>query len=243
MKNIPLTILLLTICLSGFCQDKREQVLAELTALSGKYRNASVLAFDVKYRYATEDNPGVYLDSLQGHYQINGSSFFYEIDKTQTLFNGQYVLVIYKEDSLIYLSKPSENLLSANPAVLLDSVIASKEVKYAFEENKHTKKIILAFKNDPQYKRITYEINKKSGYLSRVTQVVNSAQMYDPEMAAPINKEGNFSIVEVVFDHYEKGKFDNSIFDLEHYVKKQDNAYVARSPYQSYKVFLATPNL
>lgn len=243
MKNISLTVLLIALGLSGYCQDKRSLVIAELKALSEKYRSTPQLSFDIKYRYAAENNPAVYLDSLQGKYKINGSSFFYEIDKTQTIFNGQYVLVVYEEDSLIYLSKPSENLLSANPVSLLDSVIANKELSYEMEENRHTKKITLEFKNDPQYKRVTYEINKKSGYLSKLTQVVNSAQMYDPEMMDSVSEEGNFSIVEAFFDHYEKGRFDNSLFDVERYVKKQDAAYIPVSPYQSYKVFLASPNL
>jgi hypothetical protein len=244
MKN-PLTFLLM-LCMSvhGFAQDVKSKIVGELRTIAEKYQNTVGLSFDILYKYAQEESPSIFLDSLKGQYILNGKRFTYTIDQTQTFFDGEYVLVIYKDDSLMYLSKPlQQEAIVSSPFMMLDSLLKKNNLQCTWEEKGNVKNAMLFFPDDPQIKSITYEIDKTSGYLNKIIQVVNSAQLYDPQIAASLSDQHRFSIVEMVFDNYAKNSSNDALFNLNQYVKKEGADFKAQFPYQSYKVFLANPNL
>ena len=228
----------------GFAQDAKNKVVEELKAVAVKYQNSTGLSFDVMYRYAQEESPSLFLDSLKGKYTLNGKRFAYAIDQTETFFDGEYILVIYKDDSLMYLSKPlQQEAIVSSPFMMLDSLLKKNNLQFTWEERENVKNATLLFPGDPQIKSITYEIDKTSGYLNKIIQVVNSAQLYDPQVAASLVDQHRFSLVEMIFENYSKSDSDSDLFNLKQYVKKEGTAYKPQFPYQSYKVFLADPNL
>jgi hypothetical protein len=244
MKNLLIFLLMPWLFVHGFAQDAKNKVVEELRTVAAKYQNSTSLSFNVMYRYAQEESPSVFLDSLKGQFTLNGKRFAYTIDQTQTFFDGEYVLVIYKDDSLMYLSKPlQQETIVSSPFMMLDSLLKKNNLQCTWEEKENVKNATLFFPGDSQIKSITYEIDKTSGYLNKIVQVVNSAQLYDPEVAASLADQHRFSIVEMIFNNYAKNSSGNDLFNLKQYVKKEGAVYRAQFPYQSYKVFLANPNL
>lgn len=242
MKNIGLIVLFLISSFLSKSQDQKERVKAALNKVTEQYRNTPLLSYNVEYRYSSEEHPEAILDSLEGTFKSDGNKFLSVIDQTKTVFDGEYVVVIYSQDSVIYLSKPP-GTLNGNPVALLDSASKTREIEYLITENKKLKILTLNFHNDPQYKQIRYEIDNKTGWILSVTQLVNQALLYDKEVNSTMVTEGKYGIVQMIFSHYENKKFTKDIFNTGYYVKKEGVEYKAQPPYNSCKVFLGSSNL
>ena len=106
MKNLLFIVIALLLKMFSYSQDAKEEAIAALKKMGDQYRNSGYLSFDVKYRYASEEEPEKYLDSLEGNFKLNGSNFWYMLDNTSAMYNGQYAVAVYPQDNIIYLSKP-----------------------------------------------------------------------------------------------------------------------------------------
>lgn len=242
MKNLLVAFALL-LCANVNAQDVKSKVLKELASLTVRYQQAESLSFDVVYKYSSENAPQDIIETLRGNCKIKGRKSFYSIDQTQSVFDGAVAAIIYREDSLIYLSRPSSSLHAFTPVQVMDSMLSKQNVTYNLEEQKRTKRITLGFNGDDKFKEVIYEIDKSSGYLSKITQVVNHRLMYESENTAPVGSTNEYSIVETVFENYSTKNIGDEVFAIANYVRKENKDYVAVSPYNHYRVFLATPNL
>ena len=154
------------------------------------------------------------------------------------------VEVLYKTDSIMYLAKPSASTQSANPFAVMDSFLSQKDqFTCRLVEEKSEDKIIVEFANAQPYKRLEYFINKKTGYINRMVMLVRSEEMYEQSARPQPTAEPSFSIVEMKFSNYRAKGLDEKDFDLGKYFKKEESGYVTLPPYNSYKIFIGTPNL
>jgi hypothetical protein len=242
MKTLGLITAFMMIGMLAISQDQKERVLEALISTLDQYRNTPLLSYNVEYRYSTEDQPNTYLDSLTGSFKSDGNKFLSEINQIKTVFDGEFVVIIYPEDSVIYLSKPP-GMLNGNPAALFDSSFINRNIQYLITETRDLKILTLNFIDDPQYKQIKYEIDKKSGWIVSVTQKVNQALLFDKEIAATMISDDKYGLVKINFSQYEKSKFDKEVFNYGFYVRKEGAEYKAQPPFDLYKVFLGSSNL
>lgn len=244
-------IVLIAILLSGtlnnvmYGQDNaKEKVIEELKAVSGRFSNTRGVSFDINYKYSDEEKPAVYLDSLNGSFKINGNKYWYTMAETEGIGNGEFTILLFKEDKIMYLTKPSTMSVSQNPLAMIDSFLAARPgVKYSIENEKKQKRIMLDFEENSRYKRIEYDIDAASGFLTRMTCIVKATEMYDASVKPQIEDNSKYVIVEATFKNYKETSFADSLFDTAKYFKKEGEEYIALPPYESYKVFLGTNTL
>ena len=245
MKRILVWILALFPALELFAQVQANPGAVEaLRALTIAYRDADYLSFDMTYYYAEEKSPKVYLDSMRGSFKMKGNRYWYSMANTESLRRDDFIVTVFNEDRIIYLSKPSPDMAGVNPVAMLDSFLSGSQF-YSFDlqEDKKEKKLTIHFKDDLPYKKIEYVIDRKTGFISRMTSLVRSDQLADPSISLEPGTTKTYSIVEAVFEHYRLKSFDESAFDTTRYFRKEGKDYVALPPYDAYKIFLGSPNL
>lgn len=233
------------IFIPSFAQnDAKEKALAALKKLSDKYKSSPYLSFDMTYRYADNDRPGKYLDSLKGSFMLNEEEYIYDLDNTEMINTKNYSITLFKEDKIMYLKKTSGEVPAANPVLMLDSFFQhNRNMECAISDADGDEKITLMFQPGLSYRKMEYYINRKTGYIEKAICVVDAKQMYDPAVQNNVHPVATESIIEVFFGHYQTGQFGKDAFDTSKYFKKEGDEYVAVAPYNAYKIFLGTPNL
>ena len=223
---------------------ERENVISELRATSEKYRNSQYLSFDINYRYFKEHEPGVYLDSLNGSFKLKGKSYWYELDNTEAIGDADLMVMLFKEDKIMYLTRPSTYSMSQNPVAMIDSFLAERaDIKYRIIRERDKKTLILDFEDGAAYKSIKYDIDGATGFLSKMTCVVKASEMYDASVKSQVEESDVYVVVEASFKNYRQTGFNESQFNTAKYFKKEGEEYVALPPYETYKVFLGTNTL
>jgi hypothetical protein len=224
-------------------EDMRQKVSLELKKLAEKYKQPGTVSFDILYRYAAENKPLEILDSLSGSFKIHGQQYWYRLAETEAAGNSNILMMLFKEDGVMYLSKPHSSALHSNPLALIDSLATDKQIAGCNMITRNGSiQIILSCRPGMAYKKIEYDIDVKTGLLSKMISTVQAKQLYDPSVKDKVS-EGTFAIIEASFTNYNQGKFDEKDFDLTRYFKKQGNDFVTVPPYDSYKIFLGSPNL
>jgi hypothetical protein len=222
----------------------KDSCLKMMKEMVDRYRETSYLSFDVTYRYAAEGNPGTYLDSLRGNYRLNGNDYWYSLDSTEvTSYQGTCVL-LFKEDHIMYLVPLNARKKNVDFLAALDSLLQHLGATApVLKEDGEVKKILLTFAGRSPIKSIEYSIDKRSGYISRIRQIVKSDQLYDPSVRGRIEGGIPYAIVDMDFSNYHSGAFGERQLDTAQYFKKEGKQYVSVAPYEEYKIFLGAPNL
>jgi hypothetical protein len=212
--------------------------------IADHYRNAGNLSFDVTYKYAAESDPGKWLDSMSGNFKMNNSSYWYMLDSTEAMGTRDYALILFREDRVMYLSRPTSQTQSANPLTQFDSlVLKDNRVKASLAEEGSQELVTLEFQPGLVYKRITYYIDRKTYFLTRMISMVRSDQLYEKSVRPMIKGTDSYVIVETDYNHYQRGGFTEGDLDTGRYFKKVGGDYTAVPPYDSYKILLASSNL
>jgi hypothetical protein len=246
MKYTIITLVLASgIIVNGYSQESdREKVITELKTISDRYQGKRSLSFDISYRYANEQQPGVFLDSISGSFKINGKNYWYVLDNTEAIGDSQYLIMLFKEDRIMYLTKPSSFTLMQNPLSLIDSyLVARADIRYTISSQKKEKKISLDFGDNGKYRKIEYTIDLASGFMTKMTCVVRASEMYDATVKPQVEDASVYVQVEAVFKNYKENGFAEGFFNTAKYFKKNGEEYIALPPYETYKVFLGTNTL
>ena len=99
----------------SFAQEqKTDKAIQVFDALKQAYQIAQGVSFNVKYTYTNETRPNDVLDSLSGKFEISHDNYRYLLDSTETIHNNKYTIILFREDKIMYLTKPSL-AVSANP--------------------------------------------------------------------------------------------------------------------------------
>jgi len=222
----------------------KDSCLGAMKEMVERYRGSSYLSFDVTYRYAAESNPGLYLDSLHGSYRLNGNDYWYSLDSTEVVSYQGTCVLLFKEDHIMYLVPPNSRKKEVDFMVALDSLLLHPGgMAPVLREEGDVRKVLLTFEGRPVCKSIEYSIDKRSGYITRIRQVVKSDQLYDPSVRGRIEGEIPYAVVDMDFSNYRSGAFGDRQLDTAQYFKKEGQQYVSVAPYDEYKIFLGAPNL
>jgi len=251
-----LTILIALMLWAGGVSAQQDTAARAIRLLGERYLHAPQLSFDVEYRYASEAEPGIWLDSLHGSFKMDGARYWYLLDSTEMLCGDKYVVVLYREDKVMYLSTAAAAPAVANPLAVLDSFLVKKQgLHYSLTSSAQQTIITIYF--DPStnpaqaasassgqaYKKIEYYIDNNTRLLIKMISVVKSEQLYDPAVRKQVSGENSYAIIETLFRNYREKSFDGQLFNTAHYFKKEATGFVTVAPYTNYKIFLGKPGL
>jgi hypothetical protein len=226
-----------------YAQDEKKQALGLLQQLAATFKNTAQLSFDVQYKYAAEEAPAVYLDSLNGHFKLSGNRYWYDLDNTEAICTSDYLIMLFREDNVMYLARPTATGIN-NPVALIDSFLLNNaNITCHLTGNKQWNIISLTFPASYPCRKMEYYIDKETGWLVKTVNVVRSEELYEPAARSLIEGAITYAIVEAWYTNYRKDGFDNHVFDNDRYFKKQGMEYVTVAPFDTYKIFLGTPNL
>lgn len=215
-----------------------------MRALIGRYTGQPSLRFSVTYRYAAEDRPDLYLDSLKGSFELSGDRYRYELAGTEYIGTKDLSLILFKEDKLIFLARPAATPVMNNPLSLMDSLLWKNDsIGCRVEETADQQKVIFSFPPGKSIKRMQYWVDKRSGMMTRMINTIDSRQLYDPSVQSLVKGVNSYVNVEVELTDYRRNAFAGEELEAGHYFKKEGNQYVAVAPYETYKIFLSTPDL
>jgi hypothetical protein len=208
-----------------------------------RYRESKYLSFNVTYKYASEQEPENYLDSLTGNYKLNGSNYWYSLDNTEVIGSKDYSVLLFKEDHVMYLAPPASRGRMDFLASLDSFLVNRDNITPSLQEEEGQKKLLLSFGKGSPCKSIEYSIDKGSGYITRIREIVRAGQLYDPAARSKVDSDTAYAIIEMNFSDYRSGSFDDKLLDTDNYFRKEGQQYVTVAPYDSYKIFLGAPNL
>jgi hypothetical protein len=242
-----LIIFLTALPFYGHAQTNRDTALIVLENLMNKYHNTDYLSFDQEYTYMEDSKPNLVLDSMRGNVQMNKGNYHLILGNTETIHNDRYNVILFKDDSLIYISKPSVGKIMANPIGILDSMlIKEKSIDISVVQKRKLEIVVLNFPDGMGYKTAEFIVDEKTGYLLHVKYRVNALQMLDPASkiaAANTSLANEWGTVQSRYYKYAKGTFDDNEFDEKKYFIKDGTEFKPTGTYKQYKIFLASPGL
>lgn len=217
-------------------QGVKRQTLDAMQKLAERYRSNEGIGFDIQYRYSMEQTPGLYLDSLKGECKMSGNQYWYQMDNTESIRTNDFVIMLFREDSLMYLNKPNDVAEMVNPVAMMDSLLNhSGNIDCRITEHPGYTSLFMDFKVRSAYKSLEYQVDRQSGLLLKIVSVVRAEQLGYETPA--------YAIVETSFTNYRQGGIDHKLFKAENYFRKEGNEYVTVAPYSSYRIFLGSTGM
>jgi hypothetical protein len=230
----------------AFAQGGQARIKDLLVKAQQAYYKTPYLSFRVKYLYANEGQNSGHLDSLTGQVQMDKDRCRLTIDGTETVITPTYAIQVIKEDKAIYLSKahPAGVL---DPVSMLDSVFAHMDgVKAEIGKEEGSDVVTLEFPPGQTYSRIRMIIDGQTGFFRQISYSLRTAGLVAPEQIerpghpAPYREKGQ---VDIVFSHYEHGRFGDELFRESNFFNKTAGRFEAAGQYKDYQIFLASSNL
>ncbi|HTB51798.1 MAG TPA: hypothetical protein VK718_03410 [Ferruginibacter sp.] len=243
-SRVSLIIILLMFPFIVQAQANKDSAINLFRETSNKYNGMHYLSFRMDYSYRNDANPKVLLDSLMGEVMVNGDNCHIILGNTETIRNNDYNIMLFKEDTLMYISKPK--IITLNPITILNNLItqlSNEDVSLVIKRSLGIITINFPIGND--YKKIEFFINLKSGYLIKVRYIVKATQLINEEDRPLADKDiqNEWAIVECNYDNYKVGAFNDSEFDVKKYFIKDGKEYKPTEAYKQYKIFIASPGL
>lgn len=217
----------------------------EMKSLQSVYQKKAV-AFNVRYTYASELHPEVVLDSLAGHMKIAGSKYYCQLANTEMTANDKYVITLFKEDKIMYLSKPA-GLNVADPLEQMRISIRTTGVnRCVITEQGTLKSIKVGFKDGGPYKELQMDFEKSSGYLRTMRYILKTAMLMEtagnPNAEVP-EEYGEYAIVESYYTDYKQLSQQENMFEEVKFFYKEGNEFKPATAYSDYRIFVGSPDL
>lgn len=222
----------------------KQRVLSIFRDVAGHYKTNRELHFTMHYRYAAEERPTIWLDSLKGEFALHGDRYRYTLDSTEFVGSKELAVILFKQDQVMYLARPGADTRNVNPMALLDSfLLRNDSVECAVKETKDWQTIVLSFRPGGMTKRIEYVIDRHSGFLVKMVNIVSARELYDPSIRQKVTNDATYAIVETALSSYYEKDVSEGEWDPGRLFKKEGKEYIPQPPYQSYKIFLGSPDL
>lgn len=210
------------------------------------YQGAAYLGFRVKYVYTNAGTGAKPMDSLSGEMQMDKGRCRMLIDGTETVVTGKFMIQVMENDKAIYLSSAGRSLL-LDPTQLLDTIFRQmKGIQATLTADGNLQVLTLRFPPQATYTTIRMTMDGATGYFRQIIYGVRTAgfvsqdQINGPGHAGPYEQEGQ---VAMLFSDYEKGRFDDSLFDENKFFTHAAGKYEPAGAYKDYHIFLASANL
>jgi len=247
-RNFGYALLIVDCLLSMKCdaQQQAPDAYAFMRKAQNAYHGASYLGFGVKYLYSNAGAAVKAMDSLSGAIQMDKGRCRLVIDGTETVVTGKYMIQVVEEQKTIVLAAAGR-ALPMDPTQLLDTIFRQmKDVQAAITTEGRNKVLDLRFPQGSIYTSIRMVMDSVTGYFSRIVYGVRTAglvgqdQIEQPGRPAPYKPEGR---IDMLFSHYEQGKFGDAIFDEQNFFTRTAGQFEPAGRFKDYHIFLASSNL
>jgi len=246
-KTVFLLIFFAGLPFLNYAQASKDSAIILFKNVIENYQNTHYLSFNIEYTYTEDEKPNIAAETIQGQMKMNKENYHLILGNTETIHTDKYNITLFKDDSLIYISKASVGKITANPVSMLDSMLIKiKNIEISLTHKRKVQTIVLDFPKGMNYKTATFMIDEKTKYLLQVSYRLNALEMVD---AAARNSEARDSLanewgmVQSYYSGYETGKFDDNEFDEKKYFTKNGKEFKPTEAYKQYKIFLASPGL
>ena len=221
-----------------------EPVMTEMKDLQAFYNNHP-LSFSVKYTYANEHDPGRVLDSLSGKIEMAGVNYRCWMDSTETIRNDRYNIVLFKEDKIMYLTKPA-GVVAADPVQLIQATLEKTGVSSAeIQRQGNLKTVRLFFGAGKPYRQMEMTIDTLSGHLIEMYYIVKTALLMETPEGKEVAAQGydEYALVRASFEQYLPLPVNPARFDEHVFFSKKGNEFNTTQAYKDYKLIVGSPNL
>jgi hypothetical protein len=247
MRRIFLTTVVLLLALIG--QQVKAQtandtasLFAEMKQMNEIYKRS--LSFGIKITYASEKEPGVVQDSVEGGMEYADSIYHYWLDSTETFVNKNYSVTLFKKDKVMYLSKPSTLGPLLDPVQQMRAVLQKTGYRScAITQQGAVKTLHIDFGPDGAYRELDMNIDKKTGYVTSMRYIIKTSMAPGNAVASANQLNAEYAIVKTTFDHYQLLPADYAGFNESSFFYKDGQEFKTTSAYNDYKIFTGSPNL
>ncbi len=248
MRNVHHTIPLLlfvfscTLPVARLQAQPEQKYLRQIRVAAAAFTDTAYQHFDICYRYASAETPGRFEDSLTAGFKTWRNRFWYTASNTEVVSDDSLAVVLFKDDQLIYLTRPGQANALSGQFALLDSLLGGKyPVAVSAEKQGSVMHYRVEFIQPVYYKIFECWINEK-GRILKTRQLVNR-MLAEQQFSAATQPGSAWISIELEFRQYPGNDFRPEWFDTRRVVTKENNEWVARSPYQHFTVFKANPKL
>lgn len=233
---------LVLLMLTARMASAQNPILAECLNISKAYLKSSYLSFDVKYRYAYETAPTVYLDSSMGTYKMNGYNYWTRIDSLEFMQNDSFLVSVFNQENMISLSLPTYSFNSQLPLGNWDSLFfQNSRFSYSLGVDGSSKKITVDYSADLPYKKFEMWYDSSSYRIQHIRYLVSEFAA-DPAFYER-DDAGDYGVVDIIFSNYQTGLFTNALFNSAAYIRKVSGTYEPATAYSGYEIFLSSAGL
>lgn len=251
MRNSITIKLLMLMCaglgfLNVYAQENSQLdgAISALNNIRKNYTEANSLSFEMMYRYSSENEPLNILDSLAGHVQVQKNKYHSLIDSTETISNDKYAVILFRDEKIMYLTKPSSVMKGIDSYAMLDSSLRQMPgITASISNDKQTTTIEFLLPGGGAYKKIVFVADSKSMLFRKIIYVMKADMAEPPGTPDEMKAKDEYAVVETDFFNYSTEKIDDAVFDEKKYFIKNKTDYSATEMYKEYKIFIGSPNL
>ncbi|WP_120519328.1 hypothetical protein [Chitinophaga barathri] len=215
----------------------------EIKQVQAMFRDKE-LAVDMRYTYADENRPQAVLDSLKGNMEVTKAGSRYEMANVLCVSNSRYVIVMFRDDKLMYLSKAFP-MAPVDPFQQVRAMISQGSVKsFSTEILPDAKKLLMSFDEQAPCKKIEMETDLEKGYVKSIRYVIRT-EMIKGGLGELSSEEGfgEYAVVTVYFEKYRKPDGDTVRFDEHSFFYREGDEIKTTPAYSDYTIFKASTNL
>ena len=232
LDKIIICLLACTIVASTpYAQGDTTDATTELLKLQAVFENASYVSFNVAYYYEEDDTTGIKRDTLLGTYRVNKDKYYYILDSVEQIQNEQYLITIDKDNEVIYMQRPYASYASVLQSKLMDSVFRNYYVDSMPVIDSGAYRIIkIQFKPEAVYTDYQMVYDTSGLRPATLKYTIKKEVSQNPSFQ-------QFIRVKIVFNNFQTGLFDDSIFNIDAIVVRQNGKFVINpTSYASYSL-------
>ncbi|QEH43313.1 hypothetical protein [Chitinophaga sp. XS-30] len=250
--NIQRVFIVLSVTLLAWCNAS----VAQATIDTGKFfmeigrlqqvMQSVPVSFDIRYTYTSEKDPDMILDSLKGSVQLSGPNTWYKVAHMESVSNDRYNIILFREDKLMYLSRPSK-IRKDDPLQQIRSILAGSGVEScSIVEEGDTRTIRIDFKEGGACREMSMYVSRKTGYMSGVTYVLKAALLPGQGLSSDKDAQayyGEYAVVKMELSGYKKLEAGGARFDEHNFFHREGDEFTPAPEYADYTIFKGSPNL
>lgn len=228
-------------------QQRPDTTLAGTATLMRDIRSAlsaKPVAFQVKYQYADASNPEQIIDSASGTIEMDGANYRCVLENTETIRSGQYMIILFREDKLMYLARTDTTTTGTDMVAMMMSAMETAGVQQMqVKDTGVERRLRFHFREGSPYREVELSVDCAARTLRSVRYLVNTTALLGPGETEVAPGYSPYGIIRADFSGYHSRPPDPAHFAESRYFNREGTAFKPAAGYLDYTIFLGSPNL